>query len=702
MALVSTPFLVPLWVIDDAPISNVIWVLVTVSAIANVIIIIYHYLVPAHPKFLMVPWRHWVLRVHIISGSVELVAGVIACFYYPAPTAAVIMALTALLFHVPTAALQTTIVFGSRAIMWPAYSLCILFHAFCAIKLLLTPDSLWWATSTFLVFNVYVWVRLYFYLIDKLHLFADSKYTISILAAGGTIIPAILGPMGFVFFTCFIAIFVIAYRAIFLKTPGEYIDFVRERARDSAINRQVATMFFSDLDPDEDCETALDFFDGIDKDRDGTISQNDLRQVLEGWDLPGEAVQIFLDKSFNNQSLNFSKFYRDVWSLSGFRQKAIRSAEARKAESERDQAEFVFKMVDIDADGYIKMPELNLLLTEWGLPKSESKIYLGKYDLDGDKKISFDDFYRNMRPVWRFVYYDVVRSEFLAIKSDLIQRAFDAHLDAQKVQRLSQCLKQQLLFQVAFLKGADDDLIADLASSLTTEEFDEGKVVVNEGDKGDSFYLIGRGQLVVSKQGEKVTELGPGAYFGEGALLSEQMRSATITAISKCLLYKLSRASFEFILERFPTVRDDVLGAHHTRLQDIVRTNFRRQLAGQVPFLYGAKSEMIDDFSEHLRAIEFKDNEIVFKEDTVGDHFYIVCEGKIMLMRAGKHLADLGIGCSFGEGALLGAVRRNATAKSVGKHTVLYTLDSDAFKNLLKRYPEVNQNIQKIHQSRQV
>ena len=59
----------------ETPVGVDTWVLVVLSTLANVIVIAYHYLIPAHPKFLMLPWRRWILRVHIVSGTIELVAG---------------------------------------------------------------------------------------------------------------------------------------------------------------------------------------------------------------------------------------------------------------------------------------------------------------------------------------------------------------------------------------------------------------------------------------------------------------------------------------------------------------------------------------------------------------------------------------------------------------------------------------------------
>ena len=185
MMAISIPALFLLAQNGEKSPSQGVWLLVTISAIANILVILFHYTVPPHPKFLMVPWRKRVLLTHIVSGSIELVTGLVACFGSGAavPVAAVIMGLASLV-HASSALAQTPIVFGSKAVMVPAYLLCIAMHAFCGVMLITHPTDLMWAIKTFLVFNIYVWCRVYYYAFDGLKLFGNQKYSVSILAAG--------------------------------------------------------------------------------------------------------------------------------------------------------------------------------------------------------------------------------------------------------------------------------------------------------------------------------------------------------------------------------------------------------------------------------------------------------------------------------------------------------------------------------------
>ena len=62
----------------------------------------------------------------------------------------------------------------------------------------------------------------------------------------------------------------------------------------------------------------------------------------------------------------------------------------------------------------------------------------------------------------------------------------------------------------------------------------EGKNLVEQGAASDELYLLLNGVLVVEVDGQKLAELGPGAVFGEGALLDGGARTATLRAVTQC------------------------------------------------------------------------------------------------------------------------------------------------------------------------
>jgi CRP-like cAMP-binding protein len=75
-------------------------------------------------------------------------------------------------------------------------------------------------------------------------------------------------------------------------------------------------------------------------------------------------------------------------------------------------------------------------------------------------------------------------------------------------------------------------------------------VVIQEGETGDSFFAIGAGQVDVFEQEALLRTLGPGAYFGEVALLLDIPRTATVVAKTPVRLYRLRREGFDRVVAR--------------------------------------------------------------------------------------------------------------------------------------------------------
>jgi CRP-like cAMP-binding protein len=82
----------------------------------------------------------------------------------------------------------------------------------------------------------------------------------------------------------------------------------------------------------------------------------------------------------------------------------------------------------------------------------------------------------------------------------------------------------------------------------------EGDVIIRQGDEGDYFYVITKGQAGVTretplnKEGIKLAELGVGDTFGEEALISEAKRNATVTMLMDGSVMRLGKDDFKTLL----------------------------------------------------------------------------------------------------------------------------------------------------------
>ncbi len=699
MYLAAVPFLLPAWRLDDAPVSAGLWFLVAASAVMNLIVISYHYTVPPHPKFLMVPWRRWLLRVHITSGTVELIAGLSALVMDEPEVAARVMCAAALLFHVPSAYAQTPIVFGARAIMRPSYIMCIGLHAFCAVKLWMNPSSEFWAASTFLVFNVYVWCRIYYFLFDKLGLFQGARYSVTIIMAGLTTTPAILGAPAMLVLVQGCAIYMLLYWLVDLRGSGRWGDFVREAARDSAQSAEVRALWDTGHGED-DARAAEELFVRLDTDEDGRISAAEVKKLLVDSQLSPAVVERFLEVRIG-EGLDREGFQNSVWPVREVREHAFLLKALDAAKSDRDKAALVFERLDLDHDGYLGRMELEALLREWSMPPREVDRWLVRTGAKQKEKIGFSEFFEHLRPVWRFVYYDVVEA-YHGAREDMIKRAVTAHKDAVASEHVRKVVEVELAKRVPFLSVLGEDALHEIAASLVEERVPAGQALFAEGTSGDTFYLVRAGRLRVTQGDETLAELGAGDYLGEGALLTAGPRSATATAAEDTVVLSMTRASFRYFLERDPTLQASMKAIHEERRLSDLHRALQRDLLGRVPFLKDASPALLVALVEALRAdgrLLKAAGEAVFREGDPGDAFYLIGSGALRIVRRGETVAELGAGNFFGEGALLSGDARAASAIAL-EDAVLYALPRSAFAAILERFPDVAAAVRQSHDAR--
>ncbi len=119
---------------------------------------------------------------------------------------------------------------------------------------------------------------------------------------------------------------------------------------------------------------------------------------------------------------------------------------------------------------------------------------------------------------------------------------------------------REALQKVDFFYSLSYVELDELIKSLKKRTVPAGNTIIRQGEKGDAFYLISTGSVSVSVRkgmmgGQKqIAELGPGAFFGEMALVVEEPRTATIKARERCELFVLYKKDFKQILLANPKI----------------------------------------------------------------------------------------------------------------------------------------------------
>jgi CRP-like cAMP-binding protein len=89
----------------------------------------------------------------------------------------------------------------------------------------------------------------------------------------------------------------------------------------------------------------------------------------------------------------------------------------------------------------------------------------------------------------------------------------------------------ELLAGVPLLASLDRKHLEKLAKDFTERTFPAGSVVIREGDdRGVGFFVVAGGEGVITVDGREVDKISRGSYFGEVALISDRVRTATVTA----------------------------------------------------------------------------------------------------------------------------------------------------------------------------
>ena len=113
-------------------------------------------------------------------------------------------------------------------------------------------------------------------------------------------------------------------------------------------------------------------------------------------------------------------------------------------------------------------------------------------------------------------------------------------------------LYESFLQTVPILRSITSVELVKIADSLESVSYDDGDLIIEQGDPGDCFYILVEGEASVTKCDHDVCEvvghLKPGDYFGEIALITDQPRAATVSAVGHVKCVSLDTKAFTRLL----------------------------------------------------------------------------------------------------------------------------------------------------------
>ncbi|XP_025945459.1 cGMP-dependent protein kinase 2 isoform X4 [Apteryx rowi] len=200
-------------------------------------------------------------------------------------------------------------------------------------------------------------------------------------------------------------------------------------------------------------------------------------------------------------------------------------------------------------------------------------------------------------PVWTAfgelaILYNCTRTASVKAITNVKTWALDREV-FQNIMRVTAQTRQEqyrsFLRSVSLLKSLPEDKLTKIMDCLEVEYYDEGDYVIREGEEGSTFFIIAKGKVKVTQstaghsQPQLIKTLHKGDYFGEKALISDDVRSANIIADEndvECLV--VDRETFNQTVGTFEELQTYLEGYVANLARADEKRHAKRSLCGQL------------------------------------------------------------------------------------------------------------------------
>jgi CRP-like cAMP-binding protein len=229
-----------------------------------------------------------------------------------------------------------------------------------------------------------------------------------------------------------------------------------------------------------------------------------------------------------------------------------------------------------------------------------------------------------------------------------------------------------------------------------------GDVLVQEGERGSSMFVIIQGKVVVKRQDSEsgqdivLAELDDGTFFGEMALLSDAPRVASVVCADDTMLFEISRELLADITNQYPSVGEVMKRFHKNRLL----TNLLKTSPIFQPFSATDKKGLIEKFKS--RSVD--EGTYLITRERPGEGLYVLLSGRCEVLDTGADgkevlLAELKEGDVFGEMSMLWHKKTCASVKAITPCVVL-RLPRDQFNEVIMTHPQILETLTALSERR--
>ncbi len=249
----------------------------------------------------------------------------------------------------------------------------------------------------------------------------------------------------------------------------------------------------------------------------------------------------------------------------------------------------------------------------------------------------------------------------------------------------------------------DDSVLQNLIAEMEWVYLKEGDVLFRQGERGGGLYLVFSGKLQVAitrKDGHEVivAEVARGKPLGEIQFLTGGSRTASVYALEKSALLKLSKTTFDHLADRKPALIQHIA--------EIIRHRLRRdQLLITLPSIFGPLDRaMLTYIESEAKWHSLSQGAVLFYQGASGESFFLLISGRLHVAAQDKSdnkhmLTEIRRGEIVGEMAVFLGKKRNADVYAV-RYSEVVEFSKAAFERIIARYPSVTMHVMQVMLSR--
>jgi CRP-like cAMP-binding protein len=244
----------------------------------------------------------------------------------------------------------------------------------------------------------------------------------------------------------------------------------------------------------------------------------------------------------------------------------------------------------------------------------------------------------------------------------------------------------QLLKTFAPLDGLKRDNIAALARKVRVRTLPAGRLLFKEGDTDKRTVWVVSGMVELQEGGRTVAMIQGGSPECRNALSPQIPRRTTARAIDEVSYLAIDSELLDVMITWDQTGTYEVTELQ-TQLEGAGTDDWMTTLL-QTKAFHRIPPANIQAIFLRMQRVPCRAGEVIIKQGGEGDYFYAIVSGKCIVTREtplnkeGIKLAELGVGDTFGEEALIAEARRNATVTMM-TDGVLMRLNKQDFRELM-------------------